>query len=91
MSERLQGARAELMRLVTRYVNPGRLAVQADERIRAAVEEIEAAAIEAHLLLTSTEGPAELMIQPAPAPVATVDPSVDVAEADHPGDSQPHV
>lgn len=60
MSERSQAARAELLRLIKRYIPTQTLGEQAVERLHAAVEEIEHAAVEAHRLLTQSN-PAELL------------------------------
>jgi len=51
MSERKQAARASLLTLIKRYVNPVKLGQESMQRLQDAVNEIEAAAIEAHTAL----------------------------------------
>lgn len=65
MSARLENARNVLLALVQRYVKPANLGHQAVIRLDEAMKELHDAAIEAHMLLTSKEGPAALMVEGA--------------------------
>ena len=47
MSERIQAARAALLALIQRYTKPAMLGSQAIERLEAAVQEVQNAAVEA--------------------------------------------
>ncbi len=73
MSERKQAARAELLRLIKRYVNPVQLGRESLQRLQDAVTELEDAAVEAHKVLHENN-PAEAFAAggqdgSAPAPV----------------------
>jgi len=81
MSERLQAARAELLRLIERYVRPVNLGQAAYTKLSAAMDELHDAAREAERvvlgvvdevkgaadLLNSNEGPAQAVVDNEPA------------------------
>jgi hypothetical protein len=93
MSERLQAARAELLRLIERYVRPTNLGQQAYVKLSAAMDELHDAAIEAHKVL-ATCNPAQAFSEgvdgkllvgsenPTPIEVATPSPGAIIQDGE---------